>query len=50
MIQIRLKKDNFNSIRDINLINDFDLSKMQYDYKQHYNDERNHLLREKRFY
>ena len=50
LIQIHLKKNNFNFIKDINLINDFDLLKMQYDYKQHYNNERNCLLYKKRFY
>ena len=43
LIQIRLKKNNLISIKDVNLINDFNLSRVQYNYEQCYNDERNRL-------
>ena len=41
------EKKGFNNIKDINLINDLDLLKIQHNYKQHYNDKRNYIFNAK---
>ena len=50
LIQIRLKKNNLIFTKNINLINDFGLLKVQYNYEQYYNNKRNRFLREEYFY